>query len=360
MSSNLDSKSNHSSSSNVINFESPAIPKRTSSILLNTSQETSGTYSQSSITSTATPQGIILLKGSVHSSVGTAVAPSLYGSEITSNDPTRPSLGTSYVQLQQPVFYAIPAGAFVQPKLDDVKGMERKVSWVVRYKWALLVGIVVILAAIIIPTAVVLSNNARGSNSNGSGGPSATSALGSIPTVYPTSIPNGSILINPIVTPSNNPAIRFDLSAIQNAIAVFRDQTFEYRVAFARSLSTSERTLPNPPIRYNYCTGVDVAVCQNDAAGGSFAFGAGQIATFSAASVAVNGTQGLQMSFGAAVGDSARCTRKASIIILCSNDPSGSAAPAFVRLDATTDTAANICTYNIYFLHASGCAKPLG
>ncbi|KAI8802149.1 hypothetical protein BJ742DRAFT_858604 [Cladochytrium replicatum] len=279
---------------------------------------------------------------------------------------------------QQLYFPLHPPPIFV-PFADGNPSSNRNTKSVwQRFKWVIVIGGVVVLAAIIAPIAILVSINSR-TLANGNGGPgtsatpttttslatSTTSAntqtntaavpSGTVGTVYPTTLSNGAILIDPIIKPANNPARTYNLAPLQDSVAVFPDSGYEYHVVFGRSLSISERKFPNPPYLFNYCAQGNVVLCileVNLVLLNPNAYGIGVVTSSSSAAVSVNGTDGLQLTFGAQT--SVFCNRQATIVILCSATVTGSA-PTFVRAEVTEDKAANLCNHIVYFSHSAGC-----
>ncbi|KAI8802150.1 hypothetical protein BJ742DRAFT_834122 [Cladochytrium replicatum] len=237
-----------------------------------------------------------------------------------------------------------------------------------RRKWLVIasaIGVVLVLAAIIVPTSLFVSLNNRinspqnsATTSNVPTRSSTPSTLSPTPapsaTTYPITLSNGSTLLDPIIRPSNNPSLTFNLSTIQKSVAVFNDNGYEYRVAFARSLSTIERSAPNPPIKTNYCEGLNVVMCHLEVQGvatNPYAYPGGSLTSLEWSAVTVDTIQGLRMSFGPAL--SIYCRRTVSIFVLCS--ASTVAAPTFNKNNVTVNQIAGTCNYDISFFHASGC-----
>ncbi|KAI8813222.1 hypothetical protein BJ742DRAFT_475640 [Cladochytrium replicatum] len=301
-------------------------------------------------------RGVVLLRES------NTVPPMSYTPLSSSNSNQNTFISNSN-QFLQPPYYVPTAPAEFSPNRDA--GNTKK-TWWQKYRWIVVVGAIVVLAAIIIPTAIVVlnkGNDTSGSSSSGSSSGSTassaprtttSSAPGPAATVYPLTLSNGAVLVDPIVRPSNNPGQTYNLTSIQNSVAIFNVTAYEYKVSFARSLSTAERTYPNPPYTYNYCADATVVLCQRETTQVSIlpnVYSGGQIKSFSSTAVTVNGTQGLQMTFGAQA--SVFCNRQVSIILLCST--STSAVPTFTRFDNTADNAASLCVFNVYFSHKTGC-----
>ncbi|KAI8805048.1 hypothetical protein BJ742DRAFT_821631 [Cladochytrium replicatum] len=307
-------------------------------------------------------RGVVLLKDS--NQLTNTGPPTSYTPLSNSNSTFT---GSDALALQQPLYFAM-----VPPQPPPVDFGKPKRTWFQRYKWLVIVGVILVLAAIIVPTAILVSINSRVRQGDGSGTGSTSptvstrsttatttkptqTAAPSAATVYPATLPNGAVLLDPLVRPSNNAALRFNLTGIQDTVSVFSDAGYEYHVVFARSLSTAERTYPNPPYLYNYCSSATVVMCQLQVAGiaaNPDAYPAGLLTSSSSTTVTVNGTSGLQMSFAAVA--SQFCKRQVSIILLCST--SATAKPVFSRLDSTQDNASSTCNYNVYFSHSSGCS----
>ncbi|KAI8803856.1 hypothetical protein BJ742DRAFT_472105 [Cladochytrium replicatum] len=312
-------------------------------------------------------RGVVLLKDSnqlTQSGPPTSYTPL---SNSNSNPTAFTGSGPLAPPQQHPLFFPMLPP---QPPPPGDFGMSKK-SWFQRYKWFVIVGVIFVLAAIVVPTAILVSINSRAQvEGSGSGStPTASSARTTITTasrttatsapaatVYPLTLPNGAVLLDPIIRPSNNAALRFDLTAIQDTPSVFSDGGYEYHVAFARSLSNAERTFANPPYLYNYClNATTVVMCQLQVAGVAAnpdTYPAGLLTSSAATAVTVNGTAGLQMTYAAVA--SQFCKRQVSVILLCSK--SATANPVFSRLDGTMDTATAMCNYNVYFSHSSGCS----
>ncbi|KAI8802339.1 hypothetical protein BJ742DRAFT_911474 [Cladochytrium replicatum] len=327
-----------------------------------------GPSSPVSPVSHAPGRGIVLLKDS--NQLTHTGAPTSYTPLSNSNSNPTTLAGSDPLAQQPPLFFPM-----LPPQPPPVDFGKPKKTWFQRYKWFVIVGVILILAAIIVPTAILVSINSRIQRDNpGSGStPSTTSLIASASTsattaaistttsaapaatVYPATLPNGAVLLDPLVRPSNNGGLRFNLTAIQDNVSIFSDNGYEYHVTFARSLSIAERSYPNPPYLYNYCSGATVVMCQLQVAGVAAnpdAYPGGQLTSSSSTAVTVNGTAGLQMTYAAVA--SIFCRRQVSIILLCSS--SATANPVFSRLDSTMDSATSTCNYNVYFSHSSGCS----
>ncbi|KAI8814960.1 hypothetical protein BJ742DRAFT_864894 [Cladochytrium replicatum] len=219
--------------------------------------------------------GVVLLRNSDQTTfIGTPTAiTSPMGASPSQQHTQESDVGTDQTQAQ-PIFPFIPPPGEYYSPLNAVP-MAKKTLWE-RYRWFIIAGTIVLLAAIVVPAAMLVSihvdNSIHRSDTTvpvTSEHPASTSNVtrtkapnAPIATMYPMILATGAILLDPIVRPSNNPALSFNLTSIQSSILVFSDSGFEYRVTFARSMSTTERTFTNPPYAFNYCLGANAVLCQ--------------------------------------------------------------------------------------------------
>ncbi|KAI8808217.1 hypothetical protein BJ742DRAFT_284949 [Cladochytrium replicatum] len=261
------------------------------------------------------PKGIVLLK------------------ESASDDYTYTGMQTGRLTIAQHHPYDLPPtppGTLWPSDEQKVPQIQRKKRWSRTTKIATVVAAgALVLMAIFVPTGILISINSRASPGAGNVSPTpsttrvttpsrASTTTGPTSTVsilYPTTLANGSILIDPVIRPANA-AVKFNLAPIQNSVAIFPDNGYEYHVVFGRSLSTAERTFPNPPYVFNTCANANVVVCileVNLVALNPNTYGTGAIGSVSALSVTVNGTQGVQLSFGLCLMVSASSTFKSFV-----------------------------------------------